>query len=122
MFGDGMLPFPCEAGPSLCPVEQLSACAGSKGARQPYLSQLGWGFHTFRGSIDPRNVRFRIWVVVVVNVLYDTRSRDGAAPSPGDAIPQRCPKGKLSPRARSISPILVRNQPMRVEFPLLAGQ
>ena len=35
---------------------------------QSATSQLGWGFHTLRGGIDPGDMRLCPWVVVVVDV------------------------------------------------------
>ena len=35
---------------------------------QSATSQLGWGFHTLRGGIDPGDLRFRPRVVGVVEI------------------------------------------------------
>ena len=41
------------AGTSTFPERQLSPRAGSMSLSQLATSQLGWGFHTLRGGIDP---------------------------------------------------------------------
>ena len=66
-------------------------------------SQLGWGFHTFRGGIDPGDNRFRPRVVGVVEVWRDSSSGDGNLSCLGAAGPLRWPEGQLSPRAGSMS-------------------
>ena len=64
----------------------------------------GWGFHTLRGRIVPRYLRFRPRIVGVVEVWRSFWSGEGNLSSPGAAGPRRWPKGQLSPRAGSISP------------------
>ena len=50
--GDANLSSPATAGPRRCPEGQLSTRAGSMSPSQSATSQLGWDFHTLRGSID----------------------------------------------------------------------
>ena len=71
---------------------------------QSATGQLGWGFHTFRGDIDPEDLCFRPRVVGVVDIWKDFKSGDETLSSPGAAGPRRCPEGQLSPRAGSMSP------------------
>ena len=67
-------------------------------------SQLGWGFHTLRGGIDPGDLRFRPRVVEVVEMWKDFQYEDETLSYPGVAGPRRCPERQLSPRAGSRSP------------------
>ena len=39
--------------------------------RQSAIIQLGWGFHTLRGGIDPGDLRFRSRVAEVVEIWKD---------------------------------------------------
>ena len=66
-------------------------------------SQLGWGFHTLQGGIDPEDLRFRPRVVGVVEIWKDFSPGDVKLSSPGAAGPRRCPVGQLSPRAGYMS-------------------
>ena len=70
---------------------------------QSATSQLGWGFHTLRGGIDPGDLRFRPRVVGVVEMWKVFRSGNENLSSPGAAGPRRCPERQLSPRAGSMS-------------------
>ena len=38
---------------------------------QSEITQWGWGFHTLRSGIDPGDLRFRLWVVRVVQIWKD---------------------------------------------------
>ena len=67
-------------------------------------SQVGWGFHTLRGGIDPGDLRFRPRVVGVVEMWKDFQYEDETLSYPGVAGPRRCPERQLSPRAGSRSP------------------
>ena len=71
---------------------------------QSATSQWGWGLHIVPGGIDPGDLRFRPWVVGVVDALNDFLSGDGGLSFPGAAGPRRCPEGQLSPRAGPMSP------------------
>ena len=54
-----------------CPEGQLSTRAGSMSLSQLATSQLGWGFYTMRGGIDPGDLRFSSRVVGVVEIWKD---------------------------------------------------
>ena len=66
--GDGKLSSPGPAGPRRCPEGQLSPRAGYMSLSQLATSQLGWGFHTLRGGINPEDLRFRPRVVGIVDI------------------------------------------------------
>ena len=66
--GDQTLYTPGVAGPRRCPQRQLSPRAGSMSISQLATSQLGWGFHTLQGGIDPRNLRLLPRVMGVVEI------------------------------------------------------
>ena len=71
LIRDKMLSSPGAAGPRRCPERQLSPRAGSMSLIQSATSQLGWGFHTLRGGVDPRDIRLRPRVVGVVEIWKD---------------------------------------------------
>ena len=54
------------AGPRRWPKGQLSPRAGSMSPSQSAITQLGWGFHTLRGGIDPGDLRYCLRVVEFV--------------------------------------------------------
>ena len=64
----------------------------------------GWGFHTVRGDIDPRDHWFRPWVVGVSYEWKDSRRRDETLSSLCAAGPRRWPEGQLSQRTGSMIP------------------
>ena len=82
---DGNLSHPVAAEPRRWPEGQLSPRAGPMSPSQSAITQLGWGFHTLRGGIDPRNLRFRPRVVGVVEIWKDFQPGDGNLSSPGCA-------------------------------------
>ena len=53
------------------PEGQLSPRAGSMSLSQSATSQWGWDFHTVRGGIDPRDLRFHPRVVRVVDPMEE---------------------------------------------------
>ena len=70
---------------------------------QSAITQLGWGFYTARGGINPGDLLFRPQVVVFVDIWRVFSSRDKTLSSPGAAGPRRWPEGQLSPCAGSMS-------------------
>ena len=68
---DRNLSSPGAAGPRRWHEGQLSPGAGSMSPSQYAITQLGWGFHTLRGGIDPGDLRFRPRVVGVVEIWKD---------------------------------------------------
>ena len=70
---------------------------------QSAITQLGWGFYTARGGINPGDLLFRPQVVVFVDIWRVFSSRDKTLSSPGAAGPRRWPEGQLSQRAGSMS-------------------
>ena len=56
---EGNLSFPSAAGPQRGPEGKISPRPGSMGPSQSAITQWGWGFHTLRVGIDPRDLRFR---------------------------------------------------------------
>ena len=57
---------------SRCWLEgQLSTHAGAMSPSQSATSHWGWGFHTVRGGIDAGDLRFRPWVVGIVEIWKD---------------------------------------------------
>ena len=66
--GDETLSSPGVAGPRRCPERKLSTRVGSMSLSQSATSQLGWGFHTLRGGIDPGDLRSHPRVVGVVDI------------------------------------------------------
>jgi len=84
--GDGKLYSPGAAGPRW-PEGRLSPHADSMSPSESAISQWGWGFHTVRGYIDPRDHRFSSRVVGIVDICNDLRlwSGDRNLSSPGCA-------------------------------------
>ena len=88
---------------------------------QSATSRWGWGFHIVQGGLDPGDLRFRLWVIGVVDVLKDFFSGYGNLPFPGAAGPRRCPQGQLSPRVGSVSSQPISDRPVGAGFPHRAG-
>ena len=65
---DGNLSFPTAAGPRRGPEGKVSPRPGSMGPSQSAITQLGWSFHTLRGGLDPRDLRFRPRVDGVIEI------------------------------------------------------
>ena len=82
-YEDETLSYPGVAGPRRCPERQLSPRAGAMSLSQSATSQLGWGFHTLRGGINPGDLRFRPRVVGVVDIWKGFWSGDETLSSPG---------------------------------------
>ena len=68
---DDNLSSPGAAGPQRWLEGQLSPRAGSMTPSQSAITHWGWGFHTLRGGIDPRDLRFRPRVVGIGEIWKD---------------------------------------------------
>ena len=101
--GDETLSSPGVTGPRRCPERKRSPRAGSMSLSQIATSQLGWGFHTLRGGIDPGDLRFLPRVVGGVDIWKVFNLGMWPYPPRGVAGPRRCPERQLSPRAGSMS-------------------
>ena len=69
--GDGNVSSPGAVEPRRWPEGQLSPRAGSISPSQSAITQWGWGFHTLRGGIDPRDLRLRSRVVGAAEIEED---------------------------------------------------
>ena len=66
---------------------------------------MGWGFHIFRGGIDPGCVHFHPRIVGVIDVRSEFSSGDWTFSYPASVGPRCCPEEQLSPGTGSMSPI-----------------
>ena len=97
------LTLPGVAGPRRYPEWKLSPRASSMSLSQLPSRQLGCGFHTLRGGIDPGVLSLHPRVVGVVEIWKDVRTGDGNSSSSAAARPRCCPAGHISPRDGSMS-------------------
>ena len=65
------LSSPDAAGRRRWPEGQLLPRAGYMSPSQSAIAQWGWGFHTLRGGIDPRDLRCRPRVVGFAEIWKD---------------------------------------------------
>ena len=91
---------------------QLSPRASTISPSHPAISQCRTGFHTVRGGVDPDDLRSRSRFVGVGEIWKYFHSGCRTVSSPGAAGTLRWPAGNLSPRASSISPSPISNQPV----------
>ena len=77
---------------------------GSMSPGQSAITQWDWGFHTLRGGIDPRDVRFRPKDFLVACICANVQPGDRNLSSPSAAGPRSWTEGQHSQRASSMSP------------------
>ena len=88
---------------------------------QSATSQLGWGFHTLRGGINPGDLRFRPRVVGVVDIWKGFESGDETHPPRVWRDSGVGPRGTLAARWLH-EPQPISNHPAGLGFPHPAGR